>query len=508
MADNNAAKGIGFLAILSLLGGRVCVRSCDDVAQTASRGFDIDIKQSVKMPEYPKNSGNFDNEIRNKKWDFPDEAQSRIKGEEIESKGKSYAADDFLRANPPEESSTEIENSLKSKQLEIDIDTKYQELKNDIPNRPTTIPTKENLDKQYNEYKNLKEKLNTAFLDHDIFYLNFLTESYNFFQRYNNIISRLNYPNRFEVELFPEYLIEPTGKINLNTYYLYNGFKFNLEQQKIITEVTSYGFTNSRKGLGNCILIEKQNDDYIFRTINNETKVKDINMALNNASVLVSKNILIKNDISQDLIEFLRQNKVKIVADATKYLEIINLKKQKIKYFIVNPEHDYELIKMYGIKKEQIKDLRIMLNEFASTPNTVSIRSLADLENNLNKSFDDSQSPVLIFNNANGDLFGKPLKDHFNVKNVITCNSISLENTNLTFNSTDYLYIKQTFNALRKTDINNEMRLDEFYSSFSKNYNDEVVKSSNNIKFNVVLLSVGGTGVLAGAVYLGNKEKK
>jgi hypothetical protein len=311
----------------------------------------------------------------------------------------------------------------------------------------------------------------------------------------------------FDKGIIPNYLIEPSDNINLNTYYLYTGNKLNKGQQNVLSEITSLKFTLQKRELDNCIVIEKNGNDFFIRTLKDETKVANVTSQLSKIVNANGKNILVKGPLPEELVVWLRKNKVRMVADAMKYFDVINLEKQQIKLLTIIPESDEHLKQFYGLGQIQVKEMRALLNEFTKTPNTEIIRTKEQLKERMWQ-VSENETPIVIFHNENGNLFDEPLQDYYNLNNVITCNSYSLENSNLSFNSTDFLYIQQTFNALKKTSFHQKLRLDEFYFSFSGNYNRELSRSHKNKVFNLVLLGVGGTGVVTGAIYLGNKQKQ
>lgn len=290
-------------------------------------------------------------------------------------------------------------------------------------------------------------------------------------------------------------------------YALLMGVKLTQKQAVVLSKITKRKIGAS----------SNKYDDYLFISSNfiNDTGLKLAN-AFNVSTTTTStirvpkdikalksfskKGVIVDGKIDHQLAKKLSKSGFKFVSNFERLTSNLTVEPRKVKLIFVASEDQTKLSQLFEVTEDQASDLIQTISKIKDAPNSVIVDSQEALEKALLEASLNNQEHIVIFNNTEGRIFDKEVRD-YNIREVITCNSYTIDNASLNTNSTDFIYVKEVINSLLETHTDESLYPDEFMYKFSLAYNMKLSERSNKTITVTVVVGVTATGGVGAIAY-------
>lgn len=300
--------------------------------------------------------------------------------------------------------------------------------------------------------------------------------------------------------LIPERLknLRDSPEIN-DLYCILTGRKLNKDQARFLSKSTGRKFLPSTDKFHRHIYLEFKEGTFKLNTPFSSQSFDQIDSF--SRQLMKYRNpdtrIIYDGEISPGIISVLRENNFKFVSDFDSVVRAVSQPPKRVKLIFVASGNDIGKMRELfpGVSPRDLRRLMGMVKKaIDKIPDAETVTSARELKSVLTNSNTLGESPVVVFNNIDNQLFNENIS-HLGISNAITCNSINIKSPGLSFRSTDVIYFPETVEALIEVYSREKISLEKFWSNFALKYWKHL--KVREIEHLVVASTVAGTVVSA-----------
>ena len=260
--------------------------------------------------------------------------------------------------------------------------------------------------------------------------------------------------------------------------------------------------TRSLNDLNSYIFIKMNNNgSYQVNTSTSNFTCKDYKQTLESFSDFKKKKIYIDGKVDEDFAGYLRSKRITSYCNLDYLVANTEEIPREMQLILIASDDANELKSLYEVRDESsFQQLTNLILKAKIIPGVKVVGSESALNKVVAVAKQNKKTPVVIFNNKNGKLFDKEIST-FGISDVLTCNSYSLNDETLYYNTTTYLYLKDVINTLESSKgfTGKKFKRDDFYNQFFARYNEvQSRRVTNKIIYTTVAIALPVAGGVTG----------